>query len=59
MAKEPILWIERFSVFQRFIHLLIILSFITLAITGLQLIIGGLLLTFRNKISMLLCNSKF
>lgn len=37
MAKKPVLWIERFSVFQRFIHLLIILSFLTLAVTGMAL----------------------
>ena len=37
MAKAPTLWIERFSVFQRFIHLLIILSFLTLAVTGMAL----------------------
>lgn len=37
MAKTPTLYVERFSVFQRFIHLLIILSFLTLAVTGMAL----------------------
>lgn len=32
---------------------------IALAIAGMQLITGGLLLTFRNKISLFLSNSKF
>ncbi len=36
-TNKPILYVERFSVFQRFIHLLIILSFLTLAITGMAL----------------------
>lgn len=34
--KEP-LYIERFSVFQRLTHLLVIISFLTLAITGMAL----------------------
>ena len=37
MVKTQPLYIERFSVFQRFIHLLIILSFLTLAVTGMAL----------------------
>ena len=37
MAKTSTLYVERFSVFQRFIHLLIILSFLTLAVTGMAL----------------------
>jgi cytochrome b subunit of formate dehydrogenase len=37
MVKTPTLYIERFSVFQRSIHLLIIISFLTLAITGMAL----------------------
>lgn len=37
MTKTPTLYVERFSVFQRFIHLLIIISFLTLAITGMAL----------------------
>lgn len=35
-SNEP-LYLERFSVFQRLIHLLIIISFLTLAITGMAL----------------------
>jgi len=37
MAKTQTLYVERFSVFQRFIHLLIIISFLTLAVTGMAL----------------------
>ncbi len=37
MSKTRTLYVERFSVFQRFIHLLIILSFLTLAVTGMAL----------------------
>jgi len=37
MEKTAPLYIERFSVFQRLIHLLIILSFLTLAVTGMAL----------------------
>ncbi len=37
MSKTPTLYVERFSVFQRFIHLLIIISFLTLAVTGMAL----------------------
>lgn len=39
MANEidQTLYIERFSVFQRFTHLLVILSFLTLALTGMAL----------------------
>ena len=37
MTRTPVLYVERFSVFQRFIHLLIILSFLTLAVTGMAL----------------------
>ena len=37
MEEGKTLYIERFSVFQRLIHLLIILSFLTLALTGMAL----------------------
>lgn len=37
MSKTPTMYVERFSVFQRFIHLLIILSFLTLAVTGMAI----------------------
>lgn len=37
MAITQTLYVERFSVFQRFIHLLIIISFLTLAVTGMAL----------------------
>jgi len=37
MSKTPTMYVERFSVFQRFIHLLIIISFLTLAVTGMAL----------------------
>jgi len=37
MAQEKTLYIERFSVFQRIIHLTIIISFLTLALTGMAL----------------------
>lgn len=36
-GKIQTLYIERFSVFQRFTHLLVILSFLTLALTGMAL----------------------
>ena len=35
--KDQPLYIERFNVFQRFTHLLVILSFLTLALTGMAL----------------------
>ncbi|NOQ45546.1 MAG: hypothetical protein GQ559_02555 [Desulfobulbaceae bacterium] len=37
MAQEKTLYIERFNVFQRIIHLTIIISFLTLALTGMAL----------------------
>jgi len=37
MAQEKTLYIERFNVFQRIIHLMIIISFLTLALTGMAL----------------------
>lgn len=37
MEKTTTLYIERFSVFQRLIHLMIIISFLTLAVTGMAL----------------------
>ena len=37
MTKNSPMYVERFSVVQRFIHLLVILSFLTLAITGMAL----------------------
>lgn len=37
MAQEKTLYIERFNVFQRIIHLTVIISFLTLALTGMAL----------------------
>ncbi len=37
MDQTQTLYVQRFSVFQRLIHLLVILSFLTLAITGMAL----------------------
>lgn len=37
MTKTPTLYVERFTPYQRFLHLLVIISFLTLAITGMVL----------------------
>jgi len=37
MTRKTTQYVERFSVVQRFIHLLVILSFLTLAVTGMAL----------------------
>lgn len=37
MSKTPELYVERFTPCQRFIHLMIIVSFLTLAVTGMTL----------------------
>ncbi|MDZ7642470.1 MAG: hypothetical protein U5J62_10675 [Desulfurivibrio sp.] len=37
MNNAPTLYVERFTIFQRFLHLLVIISFLTLAVTGMVL----------------------
>lgn len=37
MEKQQVVYVQRFSIFPRFLHLMVIISFLTLAVTGMAL----------------------